>query len=1006
MAMHRGGTHGADCGNCPFSRDGGPRQPVTSEIPDNPEWILVGEGPGHYEVAVGRPFIGPSGQVVNDLLARAGQDRSRILVTNATLCRPTPGSSDDDRQRAATACGTRLKLELARYPKLPVFTLGAIAARSVIPKPALDAIDPPESLAKKKRGQKQNKAALEEKERARRAEKLDKKIAKYLHQKLVYRRKQIQAEVKAMGSRADAGYLERRLLEDYDAIEAKARADAEAELTEQERAKAARKKLPKKKPIKITDIISTLFDVDVDGTGERPVIPGIHPAALLRGGGKSIAGTHTPDLAFLNLVADAAKVRALAQGKRVRLDLSIETEFVDGERASRLTREVLHEAFEEGAVSCDLETYVEDIERYTALQAYKAQIRALGLSTKTRSISVLWHLLDPMTVEMFRLALASPRVTFTYHNALYDQTVLRANGFYLSEHFEDTMLMHHAAFPGMAHNLQQVTAQFFATKPWKSEFRNVEETPQGLTLYNAKDTGSTQAIAAPLTIWLKRTATERVYDIDKKMSRISSQMQLDGVPMSREVNKRLLDGYAMTVAEARRTVEKIAEDPDTKEQIWHHLAWEQAIKQRKADSDKFEQRYEARLEELKLLDQKGKWRWKISASKHISSLLKAKGVMLVQKTASGDTSTKKEILEGLAHLPVVRDILDYREGDKLYSTFLWPHFDRFDLLGNLIYCGFADENDRCHPTWLIHKITGRWASVDPVYSNWPKAKLKKIDAEMIACDRCRETVSVAGKGCFCGRTVVVKGKLFKVVRPNLRQQVVAPKGRRFVGFDFSQLEARLIALVSGDPFLTEVFKQGRDLHYECAAVIFGKIFEQADEAIRKQLRENAKNFEYGAFYGGSPETLWKTLLQQGYKIELKDVVAAVTALLSKMPGIVQWQRRAVYQAAHPPYQITSYLLNRRRTFPMGQVDPNEAINFGIQSSGSDLMNSGMARMADRLMVYKEAFPILQIHDAAVFECWDDDADKIEQDIKTCFECEYGGIPFTVETRQAQSWDKL
>lgn len=1004
MALLRGDARGADCSNCPFARDGQPNRPVFSERPAKPSWIIVGEGPGMLEQAMGRPFVGPTGMAVNDLLARAGQQREELLVTNATLCRPTPGSNDVDRTRAATACNARLKIELSQFPGLPIFTLGAVAARALIPQAEFDKIDPPETI--KKRSQKKNKAALEEREREKRAERLEKKVAKFLQLKLVYRRKQLQAEIKSIGSRATPQYLERRLLEDYDRIEAKARLDAEFEMQEQANAKAERKKHPKKRPIKITDIISTLFEVDVDGTGIRALIPGIHPAALLRGGGKSIAGTHTPDLAFINLIADAAKVRALAMGKDVRLRLNIETEFVDRVRASELVRDVLFEAYEEGAVACDLETYVEDIDRHTALQAFKAKIRAIGFATSKRSVSVLWHLLDPITVALFRVALASPRITFIYHNALYDRTVLTANGFYCSPEEEDTLLMHHAAFPGCAHNLQMVTAQFYATTPWKSEYRNAEETPEGLTLYNAKDTGSTQQLVAPLTVWIKRTKTERVYAIDKKMSRISTQMHLNGVPMDREVNKRILDGYAMTVVEARRNVEKIAEDPATKDQIWHHLAFEQARKKRKADPDSFEERYHARMEELRILDVKGKWKWKVSASKHIASLLRAKGVMLIQQTAGGDTSTKKEILEGLGHIPVVRDILDFREADKLLSTFLWPHFDRFDSKGNVITYGYADENDRCHPTWLIHKITGRWASVDPVYSNWPKAKLKKVDGEMVSCDRCYAAVSVAGKGCGCGRILVLKGKLFRVVRPNLRQQVVARKGRRLVGFDFSQLEARLIALVSQDEFLMRVFREGRDLHYECAAVIFGKIFELADEAIRKQLRENAKNFEYGAFYGGSPETLWKTLLQQGYKIELKDVVAAVSALLSKMPGIIKWQRKCVYQGSHPPNQIVDIILGRRRTFPMGQVDPNEAINFGIQTAGSGLMNSGMDRMDDRLVEYKEAYPILQLHDAAVYECWDDDADALAKDIKECYETEIGGVPFPVEIKQAQTWADL
>lgn len=1011
MSLLRGTAHGADCANCPFSRDAQPNKPVFSEFPAKPKWILVGEGPGHFEVAHSRPFIGPTGMAVNDLLARAGQLREELWIGNVTLCRPSPGSSDIDRSHAALACQTRLKLELAKFPGLPIFTLGAVAARSIIPQAALDAIDPPESLGSRKR--KKTKAAEQERARLRRIAQLDKLTIKLLHQKLVYRRKQLVAELKGMRAKPTPQYLERRLLEDYDVIEAKAKTDAEIELADRESRRIAKRaqRKTKKKPIKITDIISTLFEVDVDGTGIRQVIPGIHPAALLRGGGASIGGTHTPDLAFINLISDAAKVKALANGKDIRLRLNLETEFIDSAKASELVRSILFDAYATGKVACDLETYVDDPERFSPLQAYQAKIRALGLATKDRSISVLWQLLDPIAIEMLRLALASPRITFIYHNALYDRTVLEANGFHCSPEEECTLLAHHAAFPGCAHNLQQVTAQFFAITPWKSEWRNAEETPEGLTIYNAKDTGSTEKLLAPLTIWIKRTKTERIYELDKKMGHISTQMHLDGVPMSREENQRLLNMYRLSVAEARRAVERVTEDPATKEQIWHHLAYEQAKKKRKADPDEFPERYEARMEELRLLDKKGKWRWGISKSRHIGAYLRAKGVMLVHQTAGGETSTKKEILEGLGHIPEVRDILTYREGDKLLSTFIWPHFDRLDAAGNILSYGFADEHDRCHPTWLIHKITGRWASVDPVYSNWPKQKLKKIDTERVVCDRCKVIASVESKGCGCGRIIVVKGKkgapdkLFTVLRPNLRRQVVARPGRRLVGFDFAQLEARIIAIVSGDPFLLEVFRQGRDLHYECAAIIFGKLFERSDETIRYQLRENAKNFEYGAFYLGSPETLWRTLLQQGYKIELKDVIHAVGSLLSKMPGIVQWQRRCIYQGSHPPNQITSHL-GRRRTFPMGQCDPNEAVNFGVQSFGADLMNLGMDRMTDRLVRYKEAYPILQLHDAAVFEIWDDDIDAIKKDIKDSFETEIDGVLFPVEVRDAQSWADL
>src|SRR5690606_1868868 len=133
----------------------------------------------------------------------------------------------------------------------------------------------------------------------------------------------------------------------------------------------------KKKPVKITDIVGTSFKVDVDGTGERVVVPAIHPAALLRGGGASIGGSHTPDLAFINIIYDAGKVDSIARGKDIWLRFPIEVEWENADRATRLFLQIVHEALEEGEVALDLETYVDDPDRHSALMAYVAKIRAL-----------------------------------------------------------------------------------------------------------------------------------------------------------------------------------------------------------------------------------------------------------------------------------------------------------------------------------------------------------------------------------------------------------------------------------------------------------------------------------------------------------------------------------------------------------------------------------------------------------------------------------------------------
>lgn len=1030
LPLLRGSAEGAECESCPFSVNGGPNRPVFSEYPEKPAWIVIGEGPGFNETRLGRPFIGASGEVVMKLLACVQRPREEIFVGNATLCQPFQGANEDVRGRAATACKTRLQLELAQFPGVPILTLGAVAARSVIPKPALDAIDPPDVPESKQKRQKRRQKADND-ERKKREAKLGKIERRILGELIGYRRKQIFGEVvRRYKRKPDRAYLDREVDKDRRRLEIRAKEDAEKELAAREAAKAAKPK--KKKPIKISDIVGTCFDVDVDGSGIRPVIPAIHPAALLRGGGKSIAGSHTPDLAYINLMYDFGKVDALAKGQDVRLRMRVDIEGKDPDRATWLLVEAIQRAYDAGEVALDLETYVDDPDRHHALMAYMARIRALGLATRDatgniHATSVLWDLIAPWAQSYFQALLAGKAVKITTHNGLYDRTVLRANGFEVEDdNYEDTLYLHHSAFPGVAHGLQPVTTQFFATAPWKSEFRNAEEDTEKLLVYNAKDTGATLGIKPSIQIVVKRNNNERTYAIDRKMAECASRMHLRGMPVSRETNTELLNTFSHNVRESREAVESVARDPELREQIWHYLAFEQAKTRRKADLDDFQARYENRLAKIKSDTEKGKWRWKISGGKHVAALIQALGVQLTQVTESGNISTKKDILEGLVEHQFVRDLLTFRENDKLLSTFIWQIFDRY-VDGQLVQTGFADADDRIHPIWNVHKISGRWASYEPVVSNVPKAKWKKQpDGTM------------------------------KMIRPNLRAQIRARKGRKLVGFDFAQLEARNLALISGDEFLLRIFAEGLDIHTECSRVVFNGAggstpFDMLDPVegittpagivvvepcviidekgknvgcgrvdyhaqgckkakMKKQLRDLVKQVEYGAFYGGSPETLWKVLLKEGFNVKLTDITAAINALMRKMPGIVRWQRQTVAKAALPPHTITDFVLDRRRVFPMGQVDPNEALNFESQATAAAIMDTGMARMEERIVNYKDAYSIVQVHDAAVYECDEDDAEAIAADITECYTQEYERdgrvVPYPVDVHIADSWDKV
>jgi len=902
--------------------------------------------------------------------------------------------------------------ELATFPGKPILTLGAVAARTVIPKAVLDAIDPPETPKALKKSQKLRQQPTLKNQIARRKA-VNKEAERRLKRMLAWRRKQIVTEIKVKHrARPDEAYIKHEIARGQAQMLLKAREDAikAVDLKARERAikkviDAAKPKRPKKqKQVKITDIVGTLFEVDVDGSGVRPLIPALHPAALLRGGGASIGGSHSPDMAFVNLIYDAGKVDALARGKDIRLKLNVDYEVESYDRATRLFLEIYHSALEEGACSIDLETYVDDPDRHHALMAYVARIRVIGIATRERTVSIAWELLPSWCLSLLQVLLFKPGVGF--HNGLYDRTVLRAHGFITSPEYEDTLLMHHAAFPGNSHRLQVVASQFFGVRPWKSEFRNAEETPEKLALYNAADVGGTHALRAPLAIHVRRTKTERVYDLDRKMADCASRMHLAGMPVSREINSELLATFSRNIVEARRHVEDTARDPQLREQIWHHLALQQAAKQRKLDPDDFEERYQVRLGAMKLDPD---WKWKIGAGKHIAALLLAMGVGLYQTTAGGDISTKKDILESLVDVPVVRDIIDYREADKLYSTFCYPIFDQYGPDGQIQSYGFADPYDRIHPIWNVHRISGRWASQWPVVSNVPKDKWKKLTLEAIA--MLHRMLEIGLKFDINGQPHRVNkdGSVSKMVRPNLRRQVQTQPGRVFVGFDFAQIEARVIALISGDPFLCAIFAENRDPHIECARIIWPG-FDALDPDTRKGLRENVKNIEYGFMYMAQLDTLHQTMLKAGNLIKKADLALAINKLAKAMAGIVGWQRSAIAQALTPPHEIRDFVLGRRRVWPMGQAEGPEAVNIGVQTRRRPSTNTGMAIMMPKLADYQEADPIGQFHDAAIFECWEDDAERLGRDVKASFEQSYErdgrSIPFGIDLKIGTSWDQV
>lgn len=870
LVQLRGSLEGADCASCPFAKDGKPASPPVLGIGANdPQWILVGEGPGDAEVRWGQPFVGPTGAIVNRMLEEVRIPRNRLYITNVTLCQPPRGKGGEEsyRELAASACRGRLMKELAQFPGKPVLAAGGVATRELL-----------------------------------------------------------------------MGHTTLK---------------------------------------KITDLTGTHHEVDVDGTGPRSIIPTVHPAAMLRGmrGGdngesKEKTGGHASDTGYWSLKFDALKVHALSQGKPIKLDVEklIDFEVTNARRANEIVRQILREASEAKFLVLDLETDVEDDQRNIALQAWAARIKLLGLGTRERAVSVQWSLLTADTKKQLGKALADNEIVKVFHNLAYDTAVLQNPRYRFKilsswsnlPHLEDTMLADHAAFPGAPHNLQIMACRYRAIKPWKAEYRDSDDTPEQAATYNATDVLATGKSVNALHVWIKKTETERVYDVDRKMAYLAGRMHLWGYHIDRDVNDEMQRRLGAAVERQREAI--VGEFETNRDRVLERLFYAQARTQRKGDPVDIKERIEVRRKEWEKENGKGRWSFSPSNDNHMVALFRALNVPLMKYTPTGKTSTKADVLEGLSHHAIVAALLRYRDNEQLLSTFVRRMFEWTQDSSKKWRPPYVQDDGRCHPIWSVNKISGRWGSEKPMSQNLPEGDETNADP-------------------------------IKQL-PNVRRQYTAPPGRAIVGFDFEQLEMRLMALQSGDPFLCKIFAQGLDIHAEFAKVLFPQFHLLVPDSPEwTKLRTTTKRFEYGGLYGGSDDTVWKSVVVDDPTITIAQVRVAIAKMKQAVAGVLAWQMRLLKETSQPPYTLKSYILGRRRVFPLGNPPPTDVNNNPNQFAGADIMNIGMCNMLPYLDKYvrrgvETCYPIFQIHDAAYFECDEDDVPELARDIRAAFTQRY------------------
>ncbi len=324
-----------------------------------------------------------------------------------------------------------------------------------------------------------------------------------------------------------------------------------------------------------------------------------------------------------------------------------------------------------------------------------------------------------------------------------------------------------------------------------------------------------------------------------------------------------------------------------------------------------------------------------------------------KKTAGGALSTKESELEKLKDKhPIINLVMDYRELSKLLGTYI-------DTIPTQL-----DKKSRLHSTFLqCGAVTGRMASNNPNLQNIPnKTEL--------------------------GRAI--------------RKSFVAEKGFKLVSLDYSQIELRIAAILSGDQKLIEIFKNGEDIHTGVAEKI-------------GVSRAQAKVINFGILYG-----MGVNALKTNLKSSREEAQEFYNEYFSTFSGLASYLDHVKAETARKGY--TETLFGRRRYFsgfksPLPFIRASAermAINAPIQGTQADLIKLAMIRISEYIKERKlgeEVRMLLQVHDELVFEVVKNRVDEVVREFKKIMETVLPaemskGVPIIAEAHVGENWGEM
>ena len=322
-----------------------------------------------------------------------------------------------------------------------------------------------------------------------------------------------------------------------------------------------------------------------------------------------------------------------------------------------------------------------------------------------------------------------------------------------------------------------------------------------------------------------------------------------------------------------------------------------------------------------------------------------------KKTKTG-WSTNADVLEKLKDHPLVADVLTYRQYAKLKSTYA-------DGLLKVI-----DPDGRIRTSFqMTVTATGRLSSTEPNLQNIP-------------------TRTDLGS--------------------KMREMFVAAPGHVLVDADYSQIELRLLAHISGDTAMQQAFLSGADFHTVTAA----RVFHVPQDQVTHQMRSRAKAVNFGIVYGISAFSL-----SQDIGVTVQEAKEYMDRYFATYTGVRQYMEQVVSQARERGYVET--LWHRRRALPelkssnfnMRSFGERVALNMPIQGTAADIIKLAMVRVHRRLA--REGLAarlIMQVHDELIVECPEEEAPRVEallqQEMQGVAEL---SVPLLAEAHTGRNW---